>query len=161
MIRRPPKSTLFPYTTLFRSSMTRHRQLAEALRVGPLLRLGALIERLELGLLVLQHADLGCDPRLQIEDRLLIPRPGDGVDQLLDGREAAAGVGECLVGESLEQRRGLALRPKLRGRLRGERRDLRGGQHRYARQCAVAIRREPGIRPAPTPPGTLARPPAR
>src|SRR5688572_31874211 len=27
MIRRPPRSTLFPYTTLFRSHVTAHRQL--------------------------------------------------------------------------------------------------------------------------------------
>src|SRR5256885_13263736 len=26
MIRRPPRSTLFPYTTLFRSYLTRHRE---------------------------------------------------------------------------------------------------------------------------------------
>src|SRR3712207_9534803 len=26
MIRRPPRSTLFPYTTLFRSALTTHRQ---------------------------------------------------------------------------------------------------------------------------------------
>src|SRR3712207_8161475 len=30
MIRRPPRSTLFPYTTLFRSSMIVHRAAAEA-----------------------------------------------------------------------------------------------------------------------------------
>src|SRR2546426_4456178 len=35
MIRRPPRSTLFPYTTLFRSGRIRHRRL----RV-PCLRLG-------------------------------------------------------------------------------------------------------------------------
>src|SRR3712207_9117454 len=37
MIRRPPRSTLFPYTTLFRSLLTRLRQVVEArqrLRVG-------------------------------------------------------------------------------------------------------------------------------
>src|SRR3712207_7328736 len=30
MIRRPPRSTLFPYTTLFRSSLDRHRPQVEA-----------------------------------------------------------------------------------------------------------------------------------
>src|SRR3712207_9346213 len=30
MIRRPPRSTLFPYTTLFRSTVQRYRQIAEA-----------------------------------------------------------------------------------------------------------------------------------
>src|SRR5256885_13316466 len=34
MIRRPPRSTLFPYTTLFRSPDTTYEQLQEAL--GPL-----------------------------------------------------------------------------------------------------------------------------
>src|SRR5438309_5384968 len=29
MIRRPPRSTLFPYTTLFRSRMRRHRTAAD------------------------------------------------------------------------------------------------------------------------------------
>src|SRR3712207_8990852 len=35
MIRRPPRSTLFPYTTLFRSSLRRSLPLAEKLLVGP------------------------------------------------------------------------------------------------------------------------------
>src|SRR5687768_17999564 len=34
MIRRPPRSTLFPYTTLFRSRVARQRARAEGLRVG-------------------------------------------------------------------------------------------------------------------------------
>src|SRR3712207_7735612 len=34
MIRRPPRSTLFPYTTLFRSCWTRHSQLRELGRYG-------------------------------------------------------------------------------------------------------------------------------
>src|SRR3712207_8964390 len=32
MIRRPPRSTLFPYTTLFRSREQEHHQLADAQR---------------------------------------------------------------------------------------------------------------------------------
>src|SRR5258708_28240135 len=32
MIRRPPRSTLFPYTTLFRSSLRRHGQPGSAFR---------------------------------------------------------------------------------------------------------------------------------
>src|SRR3712207_7945944 len=31
MLRRPPRSTLFPYTTLFRSLALRHRRLAPAI----------------------------------------------------------------------------------------------------------------------------------
>src|SRR2546430_13751913 len=34
MIRRPPRSTLFPYTTLFRSPLQRDWQVA-AIRIGP------------------------------------------------------------------------------------------------------------------------------
>src|SRR5436853_4886644 len=34
MIRRPPRSTLFPYTTLFRSLVTRARQLSMASAPG-------------------------------------------------------------------------------------------------------------------------------
>src|SRR2546422_7756844 len=34
MIRRPPRSTLFPYTTLFRSLRTCHRHCAHRARVG-------------------------------------------------------------------------------------------------------------------------------
>src|SRR3712207_6908196 len=43
MIRRPPRSTLFPYTTLFRSRDARRRQRA---RQDRLHRQGALAERL-------------------------------------------------------------------------------------------------------------------
>src|SRR5439155_8217733 len=34
MIPRPPRSTLFPYTTLFRSSLRRQQETAELLRHG-------------------------------------------------------------------------------------------------------------------------------
>src|SRR5436190_18723799 len=36
MIRRPPRSTLFPYTTLFRSCAARRRRGGHARRRGPL-----------------------------------------------------------------------------------------------------------------------------
>src|SRR2546430_13695389 len=45
MIRRPPRSTLFPYTTLFRSVQLAGRQLSAARRLGrlgPARRLAAL-----------------------------------------------------------------------------------------------------------------------
>src|SRR5258708_8564343 len=35
MIRRPPRSTLFPYTTLFRSCPQKHRKFAAHLRLAP------------------------------------------------------------------------------------------------------------------------------
>src|SRR3712207_8284819 len=43
MIRRPPRSTLFPYTTLFRSQPDARQALAEV-RVGPRPRLDAVGE---------------------------------------------------------------------------------------------------------------------
>src|SRR3712207_8553612 len=39
MIRRPPRSTLFPYTTLFRSERARDLALQRALVVDPLLQI--------------------------------------------------------------------------------------------------------------------------
>src|SRR3712207_7461935 len=48
MIRRPPRSTLFPYTTLFRSQLERHRLAARRVRPGRALRRGdAVSERSE------------------------------------------------------------------------------------------------------------------
>src|SRR3989449_5471796 len=35
MIRRPPRSTLFPYTTLFRSCRPRHQRLVHQVRTRP------------------------------------------------------------------------------------------------------------------------------
>src|SRR2546425_7156204 len=46
MIRRPPRSTLFPYTTLFRSVLLPVQRLADLLRLGADLRLGPRLERL-------------------------------------------------------------------------------------------------------------------
>src|SRR2546430_12708871 len=56
MIRRPPRSTLFPYTTLFRSLAVAHQ-----LDTGRI----ALADRLEIGLL-----EIAIDPeRIGIDDR--------------------------------------------------------------------------------------------
>src|SRR5690349_23489658 len=46
MIRRPPRSTLFPYTTLFRSQHGVHRETSDELRNEPELNQ---IDRLRLG----------------------------------------------------------------------------------------------------------------
>src|SRR2546428_6191018 len=35
MIRRPPRSTLFPYTTLFRSACARHARVSRRVRAEP------------------------------------------------------------------------------------------------------------------------------
>src|SRR3712207_6855620 len=52
MIRRPPRSTLFPYPTLFRSRAVAHRRLAGALAAAE-------PHRPVLGRLVLQRRELG------------------------------------------------------------------------------------------------------
>src|SRR5256885_4469547 len=76
MIRRPPRSTLFPYTTLFRS----HRVRGEALAVQ---------QRLEVARLLLLGAVLGDDlgvagvGRLAAEDDR---RPRGAPDQLVHQR---------------------------------------------------------------------------
>src|SRR3989449_7074076 len=50
MIRRPPRSTLFPYTTLFRSRrVRRHADECYGLEVGSVATRGLHAERLELG----------------------------------------------------------------------------------------------------------------
>src|SRR5258708_38588928 len=83
MIRRPPRSTLFPYTTLFRSQSLPHPLVvppaAESLDVGDLLLRGPLVdvedrERLLLHR-VLVHADedlfLALHRLLELEGRFL------------------------------------------------------------------------------------------
>src|SRR3712207_8118947 len=61
MIRRPPRSTLFPYTTLFRSART----VGDALRAGP--RLERVAERVHVGV----RADPGVPEQ--------VPRAADDV----------------------------------------------------------------------------------
>src|SRR3712207_7186879 len=62
MIRRPPRSTLFPYTTLFRSGVLRqgrvHQVAEEGVRVLPVLRLVLVVAGRVRGLLgpeLLEH----------------------------------------------------------------------------------------------------------
>src|SRR2546425_6468670 len=43
MIRRPPRSTLFPYTTLFRSTWARLRTSSQAERLSPCSRFAAAV----------------------------------------------------------------------------------------------------------------------
>src|SRR3712207_8222869 len=76
MIRRPPRSTLFPYTTLFRSRVARDRRLG---RVQPL-------QGLDAGLLIHAHHQLA----------LLIQRRGAEV-QPADGQSLGLEVGVVAV----------------------------------------------------------------
>src|SRR2546422_5555334 len=63
MIRRPPRSTLFPYTTLFRSALTRARKSAD------------LIE-------TLRRHDVPCSPILTIDRVLEEPQTREsGIDR--------------------------------------------------------------------------------
>src|SRR2546430_8773950 len=60
MIRRPPRSTRFPYTTLFRSRLTVRTEVATALLVNPLAAAMALTVVVDLtGNAPIERADLG------------------------------------------------------------------------------------------------------
>src|SRR3712207_7209689 len=62
MIRRPPRSTLFPYTTLFRSVVVVPLQLRRTLQVVD--------DRVERAVLVVGRAEVH-DPRIALLDQLL------------------------------------------------------------------------------------------
>src|SRR2546430_13332672 len=65
MIRRPPRSTLFPYTTLFRSRLARQRGLAEHVEG----RLARKPEALREGERLAEDADHADERRVGDEDR--------------------------------------------------------------------------------------------
>src|SRR2546430_11289757 len=52
MIRRPPRSTLFPYTTLFRSLIARHLRLADRISLGYGLPRRAFLREMSLALIL-------------------------------------------------------------------------------------------------------------
>src|SRR2546427_10944101 len=91
MIRRPPRSTLFPYTTLFRSHLHRRRRASEprdregavALRHRP--RQVRVLRLLCRGLSRRRHPDGHRHPRV------LVLQPG--WDDLYEGSAARAGAG--------------------------------------------------------------------
>src|SRR2546427_7521241 len=89
MIRRPPRSTLFPYTTLFRSRRRRRRGRAQFAR-HPARRAAA------------RHGPLRPDEREAPDLRLRLPR-GLG---LFHGLTAVAGEDEAVT-TSKEMRRGV------------------------------------------------------
>src|SRR5260221_666872 len=68
MIRRPPRSTLFPYTTLFRSLIRRHVPLVRRIALHMIAKLPPNVERSEEHTSELQsHSDLVC--RLLLEKK--------------------------------------------------------------------------------------------
>src|SRR2546429_8157921 len=73
MIRRPPRSTLFPYTTLFRSAGLRVRADHGRYARGP-------------------GAPAGLPVRARLDGRALEPRPGARARRLARGRGRVAGA---------------------------------------------------------------------
>src|SRR5256885_3668632 len=45
MIRRPPRSTLFPYTTLFRSLLVHRRDIVEPVKIRDRLQVGLVLDQ--------------------------------------------------------------------------------------------------------------------
>src|SRR2546430_8164258 len=78
MIRRPPRSTLFPYTTLFRSLVGRNQPHRPAAALGEKNRAAIEPERL---------AELARDP---LEDVDEVERCGDFLEDLDDGEQVLA-----------------------------------------------------------------------
>src|SRR3989442_8192165 len=74
MIRRPPRSTLFPYTTLFRSLQAAQRLGIGDLRERPVRQHG------EIGRNVLEHARIDIDP--DAEDPGLAERSEEHTSEL-------------------------------------------------------------------------------
>src|SRR5438132_8598356 len=77
MIRRPPRSTLFPYTTLFRSRFARRGRLLEW---APPMRLARLSLRSEEHTSELQpHSDLVCRLLLEKKKKNHAPRENEKI----------------------------------------------------------------------------------
>src|SRR5260221_4280415 len=75
MIRRPPRSTLFPYTTLFRSQQRRHGHLGQVLgQVQRVLQARAHARSEEHTSELQSHSDLVC--RLLLEKKKKTPSNG-------------------------------------------------------------------------------------
>src|SRR3981189_1500405 len=61
------------------------------------LRFGCLVQDLQFCLFVLQHSQFRADPRLKIENGLLVARGGNCANQVLNGCKPRAGIGERLL----------------------------------------------------------------
>src|SRR5256885_6052452 len=126
MIRRPPRSTLFPYTTLFRSTLLAHRHVRieqHVERVGPALPLAPRLREVEpvevadlVGTVV--RAIAGTDAavvHLAIEPVGRVVRRVHGTDRL--ARRVAAllaqhGIDHCTDAPPVRVRRVVALDPQ-------------------------------------------------
>src|SRR2546425_2474395 len=101
MIRRPPRSTLFPYTTLFRSKARRRREQQEARRLGAV---------------AAENHGLGALPALALVGVVIRHAGGATTAVDVDPEHVAAGAdlappGGLGAGNDREQRRGF--RPEL------------------------------------------------
>src|SRR3989441_3418118 len=148
MIRRPPRSTLFPYTTLFRSGYGTDLRIQQSLHqgvhvlvrgtyggtIGELLRYA--VEALEqLGLLAGgEHSDPaeGVDPGLARGD-VLGPEPVVHRQAAIQRVERFTGAEAEAAAPHLVRRRGRRSRGRPRGRGRG-----RGRLRRLARHHSAA-----------------------
>src|SRR3712207_6999264 len=106
MIRRPPRSTLFPYTTLFRSEATVHAR--EAVARPPLLELGQARPHEEAALGA-GHADVVA-VGLQVEDRRARQQPRTASPRVhrerlvvLGGRRRRLGARRGTPGDPLDR----------------------------------------------------------
>ena len=108
---RAPGRNLMTFFKRSRQSQLRQRAQRPDIRDSLFMRrllsrqflgLHGLVENAELRALVLQHHLFSLYARLQIQDRLLIGRAADGIDQLLKRCETAAGRGQRLLGYRLQ-----------------------------------------------------------
>src|SRR2546430_15313079 len=90
MIRRPPRSTLFPYTTLFRSRLD--DLVLELLRVVDVEQAGDARGARE---------DVVADPRVRIALDLVEEQGGAAVEVLLDRRDLEMGIDLDVGGDQL------------------------------------------------------------
>src|SRR3712207_8711221 len=84
MIRRPPRSTLFPYTTLFRSLRARQQGRARALVLAP----GARRGQVHRGVGILQPAQVGVEQVAALGRRHVLGEGGDRKSTRLNSSHA-------------------------------------------------------------------------
>src|SRR3712207_8528872 len=82
MIRRPPRSTLFPYTTLFRSAITPEGGAWLFLAIGNTMDLARLIGEAP------DEYDRGCHGMVEVAKRALMAEPADRKSTRLNSSHA-------------------------------------------------------------------------
>src|SRR2546425_13054937 len=107
MIRRPPRSTLFPYTTLFRSLLAEDPERRRAITQQAAARAGRLVAREQHG-----RALVAQSPAQMVEDAATRGHPAAGEDdrgavQLVESLGVARGRGE------MEARRDTTCGPRI------------------------------------------------